>query len=374
MYGYIFPGEVRFDFTRFFQQAWFFDALFLGNIRFNGVHFSDHAGFDGAKFESDAWFNSTFAGSAWFRNALFSSDVIFADATFKGYTTFQGARFRKAAAFNAIRSERAFDLSDAFFEGAPDFIQAHFEEAPRLDNVLIRGNRAEFPWPTVVHSSERDIPARWRALKRLAVQSHDTDRELQFFAAEVRSARYNYDWPLPLQIESEAWGGALRFYAGWLYQIFSDFGRSLARPFSFWLAAVAFGAVFYVSQSPEIIAQQAKMEQKGASQISAVFATAWHAWWLHPRSCYVGQPQPEGANPPPYVGALSRLRDGTGLANEAWHLAFRNAFIVLDGSSEAAHRTYGCLYGVEMYGGSNPLAVVPSAVSTCPPSRSCSRL
>jgi hypothetical protein len=28
------------------------------------------------------------------------------------------------------------------------------------------------------------------------------------------------------------------------------------------------------------------------------------------------------------------------------------------------HRTYGCLYGVELYGGSNPLAVVPSAVST----------
>ncbi|MFT4078760.1 hypothetical protein [Rhodomicrobium sp.] len=30
----------------------------------------------------------------------------------------------------------------------------------------------------------------------------------------------------------------------------------------------------------------------------------------------------------------------------------------------AAHRTYGCLYGVELYGGSNPVAVVPSAVST----------
>ncbi len=68
---------------------------------------------------------------------------------------------------------------------------------------------------------------------------------------------------------------------------------------------------------------------------------------------------------PPYVGALSpELQAGTDLANEAWHLAFRNAFIVLDGSAEAAHRTYGCLYGVEMYGGSNPLAVVPSAVST----------
>ena len=47
------------------------------------------------------------------------------------------------------------------------------------------------------------------------------------------------------------------------------------------------------------------------------------------------------------------------------HLAFRNAFIILDGSSEAGHRTYGCLYGVGLYGGgSHPLAVVPSAVST----------
>ena len=56
--------------------------------------------------------------------------------------------------------------------------------------------------------------------------------------------------------------------------------------------------------------------------------------------------------------------DGADLANEAWHLAFRNAFIILDGSSEAAHRSFGCLYGVELYGGSNPLAVAPSAVST----------
>ena len=37
---------------------------------------------------------------------------------------------------------------------------------------------------------------------------------------------------------------------------------------------------------------------------------------------------------------------------------------MLDGSSEAAHRTFGCLYGVELYGGSTPVAIVPSAVST----------
>ena len=98
------------------------------------------------------------------------------------------------------------------------------------------------------------------------------------------------------------------------------------------------------------------------------FGTAWDVWWKHKRKCYAGepdQPKPDAQNPPPYIGALSQgLRNGTDLANEAWHLAFRNAFIILDGSSEAAHRSFGCLYGVELYGGSNPLAVVPSAVST----------
>jgi len=43
----------------------------------------------------------------------------------------------------------------------------------------------------------RDVPARWRALKRLAIQGHDTDRELQFFSGEVRSARFAGDWRLP---------------------------------------------------------------------------------------------------------------------------------------------------------------------------------
>ena len=47
---------------------------------------------------------------------------------------------------------------------------------------------------------------------------------------------------------------------------------------------------------------------------------------------------------------------------EAVHLAFRNAFIVLDGGADAAHRTHGCLYGIERFG-DNPVPVVPSAIS-----------
>ena len=42
--------------------------------------------------------------------------------------------------------------------------------------------------------------------------------------------------------------------------------------------------------------------------------------------------------------------------------AFRNAFIILDGGSDAAHRIYGCLYGIERYG-DTAIPVVPTGVS-----------
>ena len=99
-------------------------------------------------------------------------------------------------------------------------------------------------------SALRDIPARWRALKRLAIQGHDTDRELAFFSGEVRSARFAGDWPLPWPIwKADVWAGFLRFWAGLLYQAFSNFGRSLLRPLLAWFLCIVIFAAFYLSQT-----------------------------------------------------------------------------------------------------------------------------
>jgi hypothetical protein len=63
-------------------------------------------------------------------------------------------------------------------------------------------------------------------------------------------------------------------------------------------------------------------------------------------------------------GHLSdQLRARTSAPNEALHLAFRNAFLVLDGGEEAAHRIYGCLYGLELYNQGDPVPIVPPGVS-----------
>jgi hypothetical protein len=424
--GFIFPDEITFE-NSIFQGEFveFTDARFLGAARFDSTEFLDWVSFESAIFEyyalfwktiffgnahlGDATFkahtsfhDASFIGEARFGSAAFIDDALFWNVTFTDFARFNSVHFRKnadfrkshfegAASFEAIRAERGFSMADVVFDSVPDFIQAHFEEAPRLDNLRVkrllpyvpeRRDERIKPWVRLhrglkkrsrlyrrVAAADRDGPARWRALKRLAIQGHDTDRELEFHAREIEAQRFAEHWPLPWRsLETKVWGSALSFWFGFFYGLFSNFGRSLLRPFAFWLLAVVAGAVFYVSQSPDMIAPRAKMERKGASAVSATAATAWHAWRLHPKGCYAGETPPkknDNGDTPPYVGALTpSLASGTDLANEAWHLAFRNAFIVLDGSSEASHRTYGCLYGVEMYGGSNPLAVVPSAVST----------
>jgi hypothetical protein len=63
------------------------------------------------------------------------------------------------------------------------------------------------------------------------------------------------------------------------------------------------------------------------------------------------------------VIALSeKLRAQTSAPYEALQLALRDGFLILYGDADTAHRTYGCLYGVELYGGSTPVAIVPPQV------------
>ena len=47
---------------------------------------------------------------------------------------------------------------------------------------------------------------------------------------------------------------------------------------------------------------------------------------------------------------------------EAFRLAIRNGSIFLDGGDDFARRTYGCLYGIQSFGGS-PAPFVPGFVS-----------
>jgi hypothetical protein len=137
--------------------------------------------------------------------------------------------FEKEANFTAMRGGISFSLAEAQFCMVPNFIQANFSEAPRLDNLHIEP----------IYKGNLELPARWRALKRLAVQSLDHEQELLFFKGELQSQRWT---------EGNKWPAG--FLLNLLYQVISDYGRSAWRPLLIWLGlTILVGSVLFASVS-----------------------------------------------------------------------------------------------------------------------------
>jgi hypothetical protein len=285
--GTTFSANASFDRATFSAHASFNDATFTGPASFGGAAFSGDASFDratfsanalfhyaifpgpasfgGAAFSADAWFHyATFFTATRFDRAIFSADALFDRATFsantsfvqalfKGPANFSGCTFEKDASFRLIRSETGFDLSDAEFGQVPDFTQSTLHRDPRLDNVKVaRGSligpvRREVEddsetwmllWRIMHHVIDTDAPAKFRELKRYAIQGEDHRSELEFHAQEIRTSRFAIDkWWHP------------RFWFGVLYEIFSDFGRSIIRPALAMAGIAAIFAAYFLSVS-----------------------------------------------------------------------------------------------------------------------------
>src|ERR1051326_2400088 len=243
-----FQGKTGFRKAKFARTVWFNRTNFCDEVWFRQVRFSGDAPFWQARFYGDAQFmEAHFDNEAWFKSAVFNRDADFTQAEFSGGATFGHAKFLGTANFRAAQCRGAFSFEKTKFYQVPDFVQAHFFEAPQWDSIKIEASRAP----------ELDLTPRFRALKRLAIQSHDYAREHEFFVGELKSARGRSDLPGPnfaniLRIRlikrtdlssKVAWrwshvdqeedreplpiwpgglSGTARFWLGWCYQCFSN--------------------------------------------------------------------------------------------------------------------------------------------------------
>ena len=103
----------------------------------------------------------------------------------------------------------------ANFEQTPTFSQADFKQAPDLDDV-------QFQLPRFWRKGQPRLIPLYRALRRMAIQGSDYEREQMAFKGELRSRRWTTDKP---------W--ALGTWFGLFYDGLADCGRSMARPLCF---------------------------------------------------------------------------------------------------------------------------------------------
>ena len=262
-----FSGVVGFDGARFSGDAWFGRVMFFGRTYFDTANFYGNALFSGSRFFGNAssvahFVQAIFFGQAEFDCVTFTGDALFQDAIFERYATFGASTFASKASFTAIDAKRAFDLAGADFETeVPDFTQAHFEEAPRLDNIAVP------KVPFWAGARDKDEASRFQALKRLAIQGHDHVREQEFFAGELRCRRSDHPLRFELMKAGVVDGGRL-FFAGlrreaiWSfpYDLLSAHGRSIWRPLAGLAASIWFAAEGYESLAGDVTTCPDKLE------------------------------------------------------------------------------------------------------------------
>jgi uncharacterized protein YjbI with pentapeptide repeats len=249
-----------------FTGASFASANFTGAANFESTTFNGQADFQSATFTRDARFGgATFRGTAWFRSAVFLGDASFENATFRAharfgtaafgnYTTFAGARFLKEASLIGLKVERALNLKGAEFAQVPAFNQADFKQAPYLDDM-------SFLIPGFFRVGKAERIAQYRAIRRMAVQAADSEREQMAVRGELRSRRWTTD---------KFWHPSL--WLGIFYDGVADCGRSIVRPLAIWFASIFVFAVLYIR-----MADQAEGWSCGAPFIKALFLSGRNA-------------------------------------------------------------------------------------------------
>ena len=265
-----FLSDAKFDSTKFGSGADFRSAEFKGSVLFRQSTFSSVASFMDVKFKNKVdYLEATFFRVTSFHSAEFEGITLFEQCSFNSAVYFAESSFKKSVNFKAVSGKGLFSLYKVKFSNVPDFTEAHFEEAPQFDNVELNPERFK---KSQAHESGTNLPSCWRALRRLAIQAHDTERELQFFKGEIIARRGTED----------NWTHA-RFWFGWLYQLLSDFGLSMGLPLRWFAFSLVLFATIYAYQSPAdwyqlLIEPASCLDGSGDSRITALVISVINAF------------------------------------------------------------------------------------------------
>jgi uncharacterized protein YjbI with pentapeptide repeats len=315
--------------------ALFKGSTFLREADFSGATFASHASFAGTKFQGVARFTRP---ASYSERVRFLGPADFSEASFAGAAYFEDVDFCALATFDSLDSTAIFSLASSRFKVVPSLFGATFR-ALRFDNVQTPRNNP-FGW-----TQDKDAPARFRELRRRAIESKDPERELEFFAQEIRTSRFHAE-RLPAFIP-RLWEG--RFYFGWVYGALSDYGRSIWRPVLSWLALLLLCATIYLGANGDMQKARVALHSSGMIETILGYATTTRAALTNPPPC-----------------ADRALSGETNPVIEAYQLSLHNALVFESSRPETGRRTLACLYG---YGASDPeknprMSPVVSTVST----------
>ena len=196
----------------------------------------------------------------------------------------------------------------------------------------------------------KPLRTKFRKLKKMAIQAHYSKGELEFHAQELRAERFTFfmGWPIPKLL-------SFSFWFSLAYGTFSGFGHSVFRPLLTWSLLLALFSGLYLLEHPQLKQILKSAQSPGTFSYVQDQALTTYDAWAAGHNCV----PPISDQSQSTINALKK----TNAPYESFYLSLKNALVFIDWDrSEAARRTFGCLYGFEK-DGSNFVPIVPLAVS-----------
>ncbi len=247
-----FNNSAYFQGTNFYNETYFENVKFKGKCHFKYTIFNIYTSFDdssfdrGADFESGHFQKSSFENCKFqheinFKNATFNKQVKFNKTEFDGKTIFINTKFKsqesifldvkfwdvvyfQRSIFSGITifQEAHFGLEVNFdkvvFDFGPDMSETYFFYAPSFHDATL-GQGVDFREAHFVDKTSRHAPSCYRTLKLAMNKVSNKRQEAIFYGLEQQSLRKQRDTPI-----------SIKFYS-YLYQLFSNYGQSVSRPF-----------------------------------------------------------------------------------------------------------------------------------------------
>jgi uncharacterized protein YjbI with pentapeptide repeats len=270
--GFLYVAKVDFSSAMFADRADFGSATFAGHADFESATFSGYADFESATFSSNADFKSaTFSGYANFESATFSSYAHFRSAMFSGYANFKSATFSVLVDFRLVKFSGYTNFVSATFSGATYFGSAMFSGYANFKSVTFSEGanfiNAEFTANTVFahvlfgtavpdfRGAQMHEATEWHGVQWPSAPQDKDTAQAQVYAyerlkQEMERLKKHEDEQFFFRKELRARRGLLSPWSGaWhlncAYEVSSDYGQSIAKPFLWLLGLFAIGAAFF---------------------------------------------------------------------------------------------------------------------------------
>ncbi len=262
-----------------------------------------------------------FPGQVDFSKSVFPAGVSFGKAVFHGEAIFCAAGFRGESSF-----------VQAQFNRTPNFIGTRFAKPPHMLDMAVQR-------PGLFNRDYRealDDPEKFSVLGRLAGEAGEDGLAQQFHGNHIISRRH---------IADQWWQAG--FWGGLVYQLFSNFGQSLMRPFIAWIVSVFVFAWLYASSYKP---QGVVTKPIESGQLES-FWNATRDWFI---------PGAETS-----VFKVSCAADEGGVFVKALYLSLKNGFLGLGGgSTEKITQVHACLYGINPnYSSGAMVPYIPDSVA-----------